>query len=597
MYAYGLIGNCQTSALVSASGSIDWLCFPLPDSDPVFARILDPEGGHLSTELLSQGLGQGQINSKQYYLENTNILITELTDHQGNSIRITDFCPRFEQYGRMYRPMSLFRIIEPTSGSPMIKATCMPVNGWAKEPVKAVRGNSHLEFEIRGERMRLSTNLPLIHLCEEIPFRITEKIYFGLTWSSVIENDLQQVSEGFLIQTKRYWQTWVKHCSIPTMFQTETIRSALALKLHCYEDTGAILAAVTTSLPEEVGTDRNWDYRYCWLRDSHFVLSAFHKLGHFEEMEGFLKYFLSIAQEHLTETSNLSPVYSLRRELPLPERIRPNWGGYLGSGPVRTNNQAAEHIQNDVYGEMLLTLAPIFFDQRFAHLRTKEIEALFSKLAPLCSRFISQPDAGIWEIRNGWREHTFTNLMCWAGLDRVKQVQKANILKKLPFDIDSEIVRAVAAVEGASQGNSLRNGPGDESYDAALALATALRFPNREICKGTIDSIQGHLALGSQSPLSSFFYRYVRNDDFGRPNSAFVICSYWMAQAYAEFGLREKAQLIFQQTLDAANHVGLFSEHYDPIHRKQLGNFPQAYSHVGLVNAAFSVSPSWSEVL
>lgn len=591
MYHYGLIGNCQISALVSKEGSLDWLCLPRPDSDPVFGKILDDDGGHFSVRTAEENLQ----NTRQYYLENTNILITEIGAPGSDCFRITDFCPRFEQFGRIYRPMSLFRIVEPMSGSPFIKVSCRPVMGWGKEVAKSIRGNSHLRFDFREDSLRLTTNMPLTYLCEGTAFQLKEKLYFGLTWSVGIEDDLIQVSERFLQQTGTYWRTWVKHCSIPSLFQRATIRSALALKLHCYEDTGAILAALTTSLPEDPGNTRNWDYRYCWLRDAHFVLSAFHNLGHFEEMEGFLKFFLGIAQKHETSRERLTPVYTLSQGLPLPETVQSSWHGYRGSKPVRTNNQAAEHVQNDVYGEMVLTLAPIYFDDRFFHLRDKDHEDLLSHLAKLCDRSISKPDAGLWEVRNGWQEHSFTNLMCWAGLERASRIKGHGYLKSLSFDMVSARDRALRAVEAATQNGSLRNGPTDPSFDAALSLAAILRLPRNELCLATVQEIQKHLALGSDE--ASFFYRYTRKDDFGSPSSAFVICSFWIAQALAKLGQRDQAQKILEDVVTAANHVGLFSEHYLPTRRTQLGNFPQAYSHVGMINAAFAVSPPWNEVL
>ena len=593
MYPYGLVGNCQISALISNQGSIDWLCLPRPDSDPVFGKLLDPQGGHFSIEPATPE----RYRTRQYYIENTNILRTEFSGPSGEFFRVTDFCPRFEQFGRMYRPLSLFRIVEPLAGTPSIRVCCKPVSGWNKEVVHGFRGSSHVRFEFRNDSLRLTTNMALTYLCEESTFQLNEKLYFGLSWSAAIEEDLIQMTDRFLQQTQSYWQVWVKHCSIPSMFQGETIRSALALKLHCYEDTGAILAALTTSLPEDSGHGRNWDYRYCWLRDAHFVLSAFHNLGHFEEMEGFLKFFLNIAHQNESSRERLAPVYNLSLNLPLPEMIQPLWSGYQGSHPVRTNNQAAEHIQNDVYGEMVLTLAPIFFDERFVHLRTREHEDLLERLAHLCEASISKADAGLWEYRDGWREHSFTNLMSWAGLERIARIQNYGYLKGIPFDVGVARDRASAALQKATIEGSLRNGPTDETFDAALALVALLRFPNQDLCKKTIQEIQEQLALGRGEPEAGFFYRYVRNDGFGKPASAFVICSFWIAQALARIGKRGEAQEILRHSVTAANSLGLYSEHYLPAQKAQLGNFPQAYSHVGQINAAFEISPPWRDIL
>jgi GH15 family glucan-1,4-alpha-glucosidase len=594
VYQYGLIGNCQISALISAQGSLDWLCLPRPDSPPIFGKILDQEGGQFS---ISASIPSSETTTTQQYLPNTNILITTVSLPNGDAFRITDFCPRFLQYGRIYRPAALFRIVEPLSGSPSIRVCCKPVSGWEKTPVRPVRGSSHVRYDIRGDYLRLLTNMPLTYLCEETPVILTSKMYFALTWGLGIEDDLVKVSHEFLDQTTKYWQTWVKQCSIPVIYQEEVIRSALALKLNCYEDTGAILAAPTTSLPEEPGGPRNWDYRYCWLRDAHFSLSAFHNLGQFEEMEGFLKFLLNVGYASEQSHDRLAPVYKLSQDLPLPETEHANWQGFLGSRPVRSHNQAAEHIQSDVYGEMILTLAPIFFDNRFIDLRTKEHEALVANLVRLCERSISQPDAGPWEIRNGWKEHSFTNLMCWAGLDRAYRMQQAGFLRDLPTNLDSARARAANALLQATKDKALRNGPTDESYDASLAQLAILGFPNREVCDTTITQIKHALALRQDGKETGFFFRYLRQDDFGKPQSSFVICSFWVVQALAKLGRLAEAKQIMNQILTGANGVGLFAEHFVPETRVQLGNFPQAYSHVGLINAAFAVSPPWSDVL
>lgn len=597
-YPYGLIGNCQASALVGAQGSIDWLCLPRPDSPPVFGRLLDPEGGHFSVEA-----PEGS-RASQRYLHNTNVLVTEVATPDGSAFEILDFFPRFSQHGRMYRPASLFRIVRRSAGgdagSPMIRVRCVPVEGWSKRPVPSIRGNSHFRWDIRGEQLRLTTNMSLTYLAEGTPFALEDTLYFGLTWGAGLEDDLPRVAQDFLEQTVDYWRTWVKHCSIPSLYQKETIRSALALKLHCYEDTGAILAATTTSLPERRGAERNWDYRYCWLRDAYFVLSAFRSLGHFEEMEGFLKFLLNVALNHEHSRDRLRPVYGLDLSLPLPEHEHPEWRGYAGSQPVRSHNQAAEHVQNDVYGEMILTLAPIFLDERFHHLRTRAHEELIGHLARLCAREISRPDAGLWELRNGWQEHSFSNLMCWAGLDRADKIRRSGHLGTLELDLPAERARAEAALRAAVVQGALRNGPRDESMDAALLQLPILRFPDPKLGEETVDRILRELRLASSAASGDspgFFYRYRRDDDFGTPESAFVICSYWMVQAQAALGRKEDAIETMRQAQVAANPLGLLSEHYDLAARRQCGNFPQAYSHVGLINAAFAISPPWEDVL
>lgn len=588
MYPYGLIGNCQASALVSQNGSVDWLCLPQPDSPPVFGRLLDPDGGHFSVELESGG---GMVTAHQEYLPNTNVLVTHLSGADGAALRITDFFPRFAQHGRMYRPNALFRTIEPVSRSPAVRISCRPVSGWEKQPVTPIRGNSHLRWDMRNDSMRLVTNMPLTYLLGESVFTLTEPIYLALTWGFGIEEELPGLARRFLDQTVDYWRTWVKHCSIPTLYQRETIRSALALKLHCYEDTGAILAALTTSLPEENGNGRNWDYRFCWLRDSYFVLSALHNLGHFEEMEGFLKFLLNMAQGE----GPLHPVYRLDLSLPLPEREISDWAGFQGNGPVRENNQAAEHTQNDVYGEMILTLAPIFLDERFYHLRTAEHQALIARLARSCENLISKPDAGLWELRNGWQEHSFSNLMHWAGLERASRMQAAGFLTMLD-DVRPGLARAEAALLQSVVGGSLRNGPIDPTFDAALLQLPLLAFPDKNISQTTVIDIARELAFDPDA-LEGYLHRYRRHDDFGTPKAAFVVCSFWLVQSLARMGHIERAEQVMRSAMVAANGLGLFAEHFIPAEKSQRGNFPQAYSHVGQINAAFAISPSWNTYL
>jgi len=585
LYPYGLIGNCQASALVSHHGSIDWICFPKPDSAPVFGRLLDSEGGEFSIS------AEGKYTASQKYIANTNVLVTTIQEEGGGSFQITDFFPRFLQFGRIYRPNALFRIIEKISGDPVLRVVCKPVSGWDKKEPKKIRGNSHLRWVIREDDLRLLTNMPLTYLEDQRPFVLEEPLYFGLSFGLGIEDDIAQVSRQFLEQTVDYWRTWVKHCSIPVLYQKETIRSALTLKLHCYEDTGAILAAVTTSLPEEPGGSRNWDYRYCWLRDAYFVLSAFRNLGHFEEMEGFLKYLLNLA--HTQDKTRLSPVYSLDQTLPSPEAEHSEWAGYLASKPVRSKNQAAEHIQNDVYGEMILTLTPIFLDERFHHLRTRAHEDLISHLADLCGQNISKPDAGLWELRNGWQEHSFSNLMCWAGLDRAQRIREAGYCDQRKYDFASMRVKAEEAVRAAVFEGSLRNGPKDPSLDSALLQLPILRFPDQELNAKTVLKITQDLLVEEQG----FLYRYKRKDDFGTPGSTFLACSYWLVQAYAALGEIDKAAEIMRGTLPATNSLGLLSEHFDPVLREQRGNFPQTYSHVGQINSAFAISPAWERIL
>ncbi|MFZ9521759.1 MAG: glycoside hydrolase family 15 protein [Silvanigrellaceae bacterium] len=592
MYDLGLIGNCHISALVDVSGAVRWLCFPRPDSPPVFGSILDPDGGCFQISPTAY------TSSQQRYRKNTNILVTEFLSDESEVVRVTDFCPRFESNGKSFRPPAMFRIVAPFQGlEPQIVVKCNPVQGWTKTPVAPTVAGDHLRYVFPNGTLYLFTNIPLTNLVEGTPITLRDTAYFALMWDIPLSVEISMVSREYLNATENYWRTWVKHCSIPSLFQEQVIRSALALKLHCFEDTGAILAAVTTSLPEKRGGERNWDYRFCWLRDAFFTLGAFHSLGHFEEMEGFLRFLLEIVNYQ----GPLAPVYALDHKVPCDERVAEGWKGYQNSSPVRYDNAAAVQVQNDVYGELILALAPIYFDERFHHLRSDQLTRALLWLGQQCADVIGRPDAGIWEVRKVQQEHSFTNLICWAGLDRLLRIIAHGTMRHPGQEAETALqesrIKAELRIRMAVTDGSLRNGPLDPSFDASTLLLPILRFPDDSLCRKTVREVASLLSFDRKSENNHLLYRYLRDDDFGVPGDPFVICSFWLAQAYAREGNHDEGRRILTKMGAVANHLGLFSEHYSAIDKIQLGNFPQAYSHVGMINAAFAVSPNWSEVL
>jgi GH15 family glucan-1,4-alpha-glucosidase len=590
MYPHGLIGNCQAAALVNRTGAVDWCCLPRPDSEPLFGALLDAKGGHFRIAPLEGGEGV------QSYIENTNVLVTRFVDQKGNVFTVTDFFPRFEQYSRMYRPCTLIRIVTPVLGHAQVVVSCKPVAGWSKHSLDVRRGNSHLRFEGVEDQLRLTTNMPLTYLQEERPIALNGSLYFALTWGAPIEEDIEFVCKSFLDKTIQNWRTWIKHCSIPVLFQKEVIRSALTLKLHCYEDTGAILAAITTSLPEEAGGVRNWDYRFCWLRDAYFSVSAFYKLGHFEEMEGILNFLFNILQQ--SDLKRLHPVYRLDCSLPLPELTMENWEGYHQGRPVRSGNQAAEHVQNDVYGEMLLTVASLYFDERFLYMRAPQYDELMHLLAERCYDTLGECDAGIWELRGGWKPHSFTHLMSWAGLERYLRLIRLGKISGDPLKAQMWLNAADVEIRKAVTDEVLWNCQGERIADASSLLLASLRYHDQSVVKATVDAVWNLLgAKHAPDAEPAFFYRYKSHDDFGVPQHAFLVCSFWMVEALAKSGQQVKARSVLETLLSSSNHLGLFAEHYDPETHTQRGNFPQCYSHVGMIHGAFAVSPSWDEVL
>jgi GH15 family glucan-1,4-alpha-glucosidase len=592
MYPYGLVGNCQILALVDDHARVAWLSLPRPDAPPVFGRMLDGDGGTFAVEALER------VRSSQSYRPNTNVLVTRV-EAQDGAFDVIDFCPRFYRNGTIYRPAALARIVRPVSGTPQVRVRLEPVDGWSKKKVAVEQGHGFLQFPVDGDFARVTTNAPITLVADQSAFSLDRPLHFLLTQAHRCEEDVATVVEDGLRRTEDYWRTWVKHCSIPSRYQRETIRSALALKLHVYEETGAILAAATTSLPEYPGEVRNWDYRLCWLRDSYYTLSALHRLGHFEEMEGFVRFLLGIVRTDATGDEPLPPVYRLDRSLPLPECIHDAWGGYADSRPVRSGNAAAMQLQHDVYGELVLALAPIFLDERFEHLRTAENARLLAVLGRRCADTIGKIDAGLWELRDGDQEHSFTNLMNWVGLNRLEKIRQHRSFPDevaLP-DPGEALAHAESRLRAAVVDGTLRNGPTDRSHNAALLQLPVLRFPDRELCLRTVDAIREDLRVGNAARDRHFLFRYRRSDDFGVPKIPFVFCSFWLAEALGRLGRVDEAMEVLDAVKVAANPLGLYSEHFDPATGKQWGNFPQAYSHVGQILAAFAASPDWSEVL
>jgi GH15 family glucan-1,4-alpha-glucosidase len=582
----GLIGNCQFSALVHKSGEIVWCCLPRFDSEPVFSTLLDhSDGGRFRISPAG-----GEIGS-QRYLPNTNILETTFQTSTG-SFRVIDFAPRFFQYGRPFRPTQLVRIIEPLEGTPRITVICEPRLGWSKQQPSVIQGSHHIRFEGFGSQLRLTTDLPLSYL-EGQPFSLTGRHHLVLSWGAPVEEPIAPLCERFWNETSRYWQRWVKRCDIPPMFQAEVIRSALTLKLHCFEDTGAIIAAMTTSIPESSGSGRTWDYRYCWLRDSYYVLSAFGLLGQFEEREQFVQFLLNVAGG--APGLNLAPLYRVDGSQNLEESILDNWPGYNAEGPVRIGNAAALHTQNDIYGEMVLALTPIFVDERMSAERSTAALRLIEELARRAISLTGIPDAGIWEYRTEWKPQTFSSLMCWAAADRMARIadvhapDRAGEFRAAAAKIHTE----VTTKSWSETKKSFVGHYGGADLDASLLQMVRLRFlpPSDPRLLSTIAAIHKDLMRGD------WLHRYSLDDGFGKPSVAFVICTFWLIEALAAVGRPAEARTVFDKIHGALSPLGLLSEDYDATLSRMWGNFPQTYSHVGLIHAAFAASPSWAEVL
>ncbi|RDC58325.1 glycoside hydrolase family 15 protein [Pedobacter chinensis] len=580
LYQTGIVGNCAFLAHVNKNTDISWLCWPRFDSPFVFGSLLDKKkGGEFSI------LPQQKFSSHQYYIENTNILRTEITT-EGGKYRITDFAPRFHLYERYFKPLMLIRKIEPLEGNPRIIIKCNPVCDYGKGKMRSSRGSNHIDYIGCDENIQLSTNVSLSYILDEKAFVLNETKYLILTYGYNLEAPIVSTAENFLRETIAYWRLWIKHSSIAGFYQPFVIRSALVLKIHQYEDTGAIIAASTTSLPESPGSTRNWDYRYCWLRDSFYVLTSLNHIGHFEEME---KYFNYLSDISFAEDERYQPLYGITGERKITEHILDHLDGYAGEQPIRIGNQAYEHIQNDIYGQVLISMLPLYTDHRFVFSERSDsikwIEGVLSKI----ERTIDEKDAGIWEFRNIANVHCYSNLFQWAGANAALKMAKTIGNKDFEDRAQILIDKAAAHIEACydPERQVYTNAVGSSHLDASTLQLIMMNYldPASDRAKNHLKALESELKTED-----GLFYRYLHADDFGKPKTTFLICAFWYVEALACVGRIDEAIKEFENIIKYCNHLLLFSEDVDAKTGSQWGNFPQAYSHVGLMNAAYRIA-------
>ena len=505
-----------------------------------------------------------------------------------------DFAPRFLQFGRAFRPTQLVRIVEPLEGTPRIVVVCDPRLGWSKERPSVVQGSHHVRYEGFASQLRLTTDIPLSYLSGQ-PFTLTGRQHLVLTWGAPVEEPLRPLCERFWNETARYWQDWVKQCDIPPLFQQEVIRSALTLKLHCFEDTGAIIAAMTTSIPESPGSGRTWDYRYCWLRDSYYVLSAFGLLGQFEEREQFVQYLLNVAGG--APGLNLAPLYRVDGSSNLEESILENWAGYNGEQPVRIGNGAALHSQHDIYGEMVLALAPIFLDERMSAERSG------GRVAPDGGTGAEGDFAG----RCSGRGH----LGVPHGMEAADVFQPdvlgrggshggdraASMNRRVPANSATAADRIHAEV--IAQSWNARRGSfvghyGGEDLDASLLQMVRLRFlPTGDPRLGKHDRRHSQRS-GARCLAAALQPERRLRQAVGRFRHLHVLADRGAGRRRAPRRSARRVRPDSRGALAAGTAFGGLSTTAPP---RMWGNFPQTYSHVGLIHAAFAASPTWTEVL
>jgi len=586
-----LIGNGRIGALVADDGTIVWGCFPRFDGDAKFCALLhgtqdESADGLWSVELVDS------VRTEQAYVTNTAVLTTRLFDNAGGIVEITDCAPRFLQFGRLFQPMAIVRSLRRVAGNPRVVVRLRPSDAYGRARPQRTVGSNHMRYVGHDLTLRLTTDAPITAIVDERPFLLEDTATLLLGADESVTNDVRQVGRSFIEETLAYWRGWVRHLAIPFEWQDAVIRAAITLQLNTFDDTGAIIAAMTTSIPEAADSGRNWDYRYCWLRDSYFVVNALNRLGATEAMESYLRYIVGIVAG--VGDGPIQPVYRINGDAALAEKVEEALPGYRGMGPVRVGNEAFRQIQHDVYGSAVLAATHAFFDRRL--IRGGDI-ALFERLEPLGHRALAahdEPDAGIWELRGTSRVHTFSSVMCWAACDRLSR-----IATRLGLSARAEEWAAAAAKIHAFVTTRCWNGErgcyvgavGGKDTDASLLLLADLNFTTAEDPRfiSTVHVIERELKRGD------FVFRYLEKDDFGIPQNAFVVCTFWLIGAIAVTGRTDAARALFEKLLAQRNRHGLLAEHLDPGTGEAWGNFVQTYSMVGLINAAIRLSVPWED--
>jgi GH15 family glucan-1,4-alpha-glucosidase len=575
---HGVIGNGRVLALISPTSAIEWLCLPRFDSPSVFGRLLDVERGG-AFRFLADGR---EIRGRQAYLRNTNVLVTSF-DHDGAAWQVVDFAPRLPDGWGIRAPIEVVRIVRPVRGQPRISVDFDPRPDYARSTPTMTEGSSGIAVAGDGCAMTLASNVPIPYVLGKLPFTLTGPVCFVLRHgkdgspldAARVEGDLAVTVEG--------WRTWARSCALPRFEPEAVLRSALCLKLHAYHDTGAIIAAATTSVPEAMGTPRTWDYRYCWLRDAAFVVEALRRLSHLAEGETFIRYLRDVA-----ESGPLQPVYGIDGRRELPEEFLPHLAGFGGNGHVRLGNAAALQQQNDVYGELVLCLASLLDEPRIVHHDLEGFLPLVRRLVEAAIRAAPEPDMGIWEFRTQLRPYTFSRAMCWAAIDRGARLARV-LGKEAEADRWARIADAERTVV-LERGYNAKLGFFTQALDGVNPDAANLLFGAIGLVHGAdprfISTVE---AYGARLMESGLLLRYRNPDDLGETRNAFTICSFWWVEALALIGRLDEAAGHFRRLLRFANPVGLFSEDVDPATGTLLGNFPQAYTHVGLINAAMTI--------
>ncbi len=585
-----LIGNCTIASLIDRNGRHVWHCVSRLDGDPVFNALLggtDPQAGFMDIVV------HDHTATRQRYLPNGAVLETVIDDSHQGSLRMLDFAPRFQRFGRMFRPPMLVRRIEPIAGRPRITLRLRPNFDYGARPPQITSGSNHVRYVGTKEVLRLTSDAPISYILHETEFVLDRPVTLIVGADESVTDGPDTISRTFLQETTLYWQEWVRDLNVPFDWQEAVIRAAITLQLCSYEDTGAVLAALTTSVPEHDGSGRNWDYRYCWLRDAFFTVTALNRLSATRTMEGFVRFIVDAVARNAGGA--IAPLFAMAPGRSTMEEIITSLPGYRGGGPVRIGNAAVSQRQNDAYGSIVMTAAQMFWDERLPRRGGTELYRQLCLVGEEAERVALMPDAGLWEYRKRERVHTFSSAMCWAAQHRLGMIARRIGLEQDSVDwfsrakgLRQEILRRSTTAGGWLSG----------VLDAEVVDASSLVLPEVGLLPSkdprfiaTVDIVSERLLRGG------FIMRYAEADDFGEPRNAFLLCTFWYIDALAAIGRRDEALEIFNNVLARRNHFGLLAEDVDPSTGEMWGNFPQTYSQVGLILCAMRLSRSWEEGL
>lgn len=581
---YGIVGNCRSAALISDKGAIEWCCLPEFDSSSVFARILDREKGG-SFEIITDD----SYRITQHYLDDTAILET-VYNNGTDAFAVVDFMPRYrKENGKYHSPPEIIRYLKKISGSPYLRVKYDPKLEYGLDETKNYKKDDFIisiTDTQKFDSLFLYSSFSGNDIAEEKELHLAQDGFFLVSYNEkIFTPTLRSVNLEFEL-TKSYWLSWTHNTSSYKRYDAEIIRSAITLKLLTYEKTGAVLAAATTSLPETIGEVRNWDYRFCWIRDASMVVKVAHELGHKEMAQDYLRFIIGLIPD---KDEKLQIMYGINGEKQLTEEILDHLAGYMGSKPVRIGNAAYSQRQNDIYGILMDVIY-----QQLIHFSNdtengEELWNITKGIVWVVEKHWHEPDKGIWEFRTEERHFTFSKVLCWTAIDKAIKVaeimgKRSKVLKWQPLaDTIREDILHNAWNETMQ---AFTQSYASDDLDASVLLMENYGFIEA-MDPRYVSTVK---AIGRELSNNGLLYRYKNKDDFGLPSSSFTICTFWFINSLYKIGEKKEAKRLFEQLLSYSNHLGLFSEDIDFTSKRLLGNFPQAYSHLALIETAINLA-------